>query len=887
MKLHNENYNFEGVVPAERIEFKLKANAKLFGILSDGIYKDKVAAVIRELSCNAHDIHARIRNTKPFRVYVPTRLDPTFRVEDEGTGIDPARIADIYWTYGESSKTDSNDEIGALGLGSKSPFAYTKSSFTVKNRYPIDGKVHEHTYFCFINERGTPDGSLVSVEPTDQPAGITVELAARTEDLNAFQQRVMSFFKYWPNKPEIIGLGCAVPEPVKLFKGTNWYLERRNEGHRHAVILMGNVPYPLDINAVPRPTEAMRFVAANPFVITVPIGSVAFQVSREELSYEKVTLDTLEQVAEVIVKEFSAVIQASVETGADTPLKLLRNFQSMTSTTEYIQKFDTIASSLRRSEHEFKMTDGRKFTARQLSKDRIKLNVPGHAAVGIWGVNHDRYSMMDRWPLRQVREVRLEGQVPYERTDSKGNKVVEMVSREVELPWFKPSTMPVLSKHASTAKSLLAAGYTAAETLFQLTTYNRSRHDHDPMFVINDMGQKGAEIFRYHARQTKMDPDSTYFVEGDPKSNVPADFGFSEITSLLANTIMEGVEVVYLSKLPNLQLPPVKPKAAPQPRKVPDRSTVEVRMLTLTQCSGMKTDDCSTIKVLKEAYYVHPVVRESAYRRVPKTYEGLYVVTENSGFSATDKDWLDIGVSDAQSRVLPWLMAAGAFDKFKVDGAVEIIARKQEDIDDLIKKGCKLTRFSDYCVQFMTSKSTLDAYLEIAKAAATRSSFELGDLTETQHRPQVMAAVRGLNTYFERAFKELDATLAKVTTTQEIIYLYAAVARRGMAKGGHIEEYAKGTKLPEVGKVVNVLEDRYPLLAASALFTTRHWSGDARYKDIITARLKAMALYMQAADREFEVLEPARLRAARIKELAEAQAARNAAKQAQANQLAA
>ena len=36
-------------------KFKIKATGKAFRILSDGLYSDKVRAIIRELSCNAFD----------------------------------------------------------------------------------------------------------------------------------------------------------------------------------------------------------------------------------------------------------------------------------------------------------------------------------------------------------------------------------------------------------------------------------------------------------------------------------------------------------------------------------------------------------------------------------------------------------------------------------------------------------------------------------------------------------------------------------------------------------------------------------------------------------------------------------------------------------------
>ena len=74
-------------------------------------------------------IHIGQQDT-PFEVHLPTILEPYFSVRDYGTGLTDQEIESIYTTYFESTKTNSNEYIGALGLGSKSPFSYT-DNFTV------------------------------------------------------------------------------------------------------------------------------------------------------------------------------------------------------------------------------------------------------------------------------------------------------------------------------------------------------------------------------------------------------------------------------------------------------------------------------------------------------------------------------------------------------------------------------------------------------------------------------------------------------------------------------------------------------------------------------------------------------------------------------------
>ena len=111
-------------------QFSIAQTSKMFKILSDSLYSDKVMAVIRELSTNANDAHIAAGNRNPFKVTLPTQTNPNFTVRDYGTGLSQEDMEELYTTYGASNKNDSNDFTGCLGLGSKSPFAYTKSFTT-------------------------------------------------------------------------------------------------------------------------------------------------------------------------------------------------------------------------------------------------------------------------------------------------------------------------------------------------------------------------------------------------------------------------------------------------------------------------------------------------------------------------------------------------------------------------------------------------------------------------------------------------------------------------------------------------------------------------------------------------------------------------------------
>ena len=125
--LENVNTNIDSFQ-----EFKIAATPLMFKLLSSDIYTDKIRAVIRELSTNAVDsmIEAGTINTYKYQVTIPSVLSPVFKIRDFGTGLDEEGIKRVY-TYGDSSRNKSNLFVGAFGIGSKSPFAYTKTGFDI------------------------------------------------------------------------------------------------------------------------------------------------------------------------------------------------------------------------------------------------------------------------------------------------------------------------------------------------------------------------------------------------------------------------------------------------------------------------------------------------------------------------------------------------------------------------------------------------------------------------------------------------------------------------------------------------------------------------------------------------------------------------------------
>lgn len=110
--------NQKGVQSEGSFAISLRNQAHLMTILRDTLYSDKILAVLREYSANAWDAH-RQSGCKdiPIRVTLPTHAEPTLVIRDFGSGLSEEDLYQVYTQYGESTKRESNETVGYLGIG--------------------------------------------------------------------------------------------------------------------------------------------------------------------------------------------------------------------------------------------------------------------------------------------------------------------------------------------------------------------------------------------------------------------------------------------------------------------------------------------------------------------------------------------------------------------------------------------------------------------------------------------------------------------------------------------------------------------------------------------------------------------------------------------------
>ena len=295
-----------------QIDYRVASNAKMMKLLSDSLYSDKISAVIRELSTNAWDSHVKAGNQNPFTIQLPNDADPTFRIRDYGTGMTPEAVESMYNTYGASDKTETNDQQGCMGLGSKSPFAYTTSFVTVS--YYNGTKV---TWLNAPNEKGLYNIQRMAVEKTSEPNGLEISFSVDKYDINEFQDKASEIYRPFPVKPNVIG-GTKAFKPKEYryllqSEDGSWQLREADYGERNSFVIMGFIEYPIDLSEFKDHNESDRrhYGYRNTyqqllnmgFNLHMNIGDVEMDISREGLQYTKATVQTIKNKLDQVLAE--------------------------------------------------------------------------------------------------------------------------------------------------------------------------------------------------------------------------------------------------------------------------------------------------------------------------------------------------------------------------------------------------------------------------------------------------------------------------------------------------------------------------------------------------------------------------------------------------------
>ena len=302
-----------GVTTTAKFGIKEAGVGHIFHILRNQLYSDAATAVIREYATNAADAHIEAGiSERPIEVTLPSRLNLQFKIRDYGKSLNPEEIVDIFAFYGESTKRNTNNQTGMLGIGSKSGFAYG-DNFVI-NSY-IDGTCT--TYNAYIDDSQVGCISKLGEAPTDLENGLEIVIPVRSDDVEEFNEKAKKTLAHFKVAPLVNGRSLPKEKTNIIFEGDDWSWDGEGAEYGMPVAVMGNIGYPIEKSLLKGLDEENEYSYSNfacgNLKLEFAIGDLEIAASREGLQYSDYTIKNINTKIKKAAKEMAAKLEAKFD----------------------------------------------------------------------------------------------------------------------------------------------------------------------------------------------------------------------------------------------------------------------------------------------------------------------------------------------------------------------------------------------------------------------------------------------------------------------------------------------------------------------------------------------------------------------------------------------
>lgn len=269
------------------------------------IYSDPEGSIVREITSNCFDAHVKagvVGEPVIIRRYIDATGQNFIEFVDKGCGISPDLMDSVYMSLLESDKRDSNDFIGAFGLGSKTPFSYSTYFYLITK---VDGV--SYTYLMSEGQDGFAY-DLVNTEILEKSSGngTIVRVPIKKSDISVFESKIKSQLKYF-NDVYVIGFDVENEYEIKEFNTfkirVDSFLEKM-DSELH--ISLGKVNYPINWSALE--------MAPIPFNVALKfdIGDLDVVENREAIKYTERTKKKIIEKFNSFYNEINDIIDSNL-----------------------------------------------------------------------------------------------------------------------------------------------------------------------------------------------------------------------------------------------------------------------------------------------------------------------------------------------------------------------------------------------------------------------------------------------------------------------------------------------------------------------------------------------------------------------------------------------
>lgn len=284
MKIKESHSSIEVIGDIEEIKTSIDPRNLEFitTLLSSNLYSNPEQSFIREIVSNAWDsqVEAGTTNTPVIISLDSDSTSHSITIRDYGTGLSPERFNDIYRNIGSSTKRESNNYIGAFGIGHLSPFACSSTVYITS--------YYKGTAYHYIGNKLNNEITYhkVAEVPTKEENGVEVTIKNITNVIP--YKKALSYITFFPNVYVNGFDNCNFLNSIKIKHFDNFAVSSAITYHK---LLLGNVLYPIDKNLFN--AECNQFLDSilnTGIVIKFNIGELDITPNREAIIYNSNTI---------------------------------------------------------------------------------------------------------------------------------------------------------------------------------------------------------------------------------------------------------------------------------------------------------------------------------------------------------------------------------------------------------------------------------------------------------------------------------------------------------------------------------------------------------------------------------------------------------------------
>jgi hypothetical protein len=257
--------------------------AWIIEILSKKLYSRPIYTVIQEYLSNGYDANVKAGRTGDPVVMTLRKNDSQqwyVAFTDFGVGMSEKDVFETFAQYGASDKQDSEDQIGMMGLGSKSAFSYVDEDNMFFVKTIKDGTLTEY----MVQKTGIGEQEIYQIAPptaTDLPSGTSVWFYVKNSDVNTFVRAAKDRAAFIPNI--IFDFDENLPSlKANVLQHEYFSYSPLNDQQTEMFVLLGNIPYRINWDEV-----GYDYRVAFPFAIRLSLKDGVYPTpNREDLTYD-------------------------------------------------------------------------------------------------------------------------------------------------------------------------------------------------------------------------------------------------------------------------------------------------------------------------------------------------------------------------------------------------------------------------------------------------------------------------------------------------------------------------------------------------------------------------------------------------------------------------